>query len=131
MKADAPSRQESAALRPGVRALRPHIVTHEARRTCCARKVSRAIDVSHAVHLARDAGIVALCYVASLPFTAVLLTGLVLPPSFLLPTAILLVALMVTPVNHWWAIIAATFRGSLGRRRGQHESASRPFRGSR
>jgi two-component system, LuxR family, sensor kinase FixL len=72
-------------------------------------EVSRAIDVSHAVHVARDAGIVALCYVASLPFTAVLLTGIVLPPSFLLPTAILLVALMVTPVNHWWAIIAATF----------------------
>jgi signal transduction histidine kinase len=72
-------------------------------------EVSRAIDVSRAVHIARDAGIVALCYVASLPFTAVLLTGIVLPPSFLLPTAILVVALLVTPVNHWWAVIGATF----------------------
>ena len=51
-----------------------------------------AIDVSSALHVARAALTVGLCYVAALPFTAGLLTGVLIPPSFLLPTAILLVA---------------------------------------
>lgn len=70
---------------------------------------SPAIDVTRAVHVARDALTVGLCYVAALPFTAGLLTGIVVPPSFLLPTAILLVALLLTHPRQWWALIAATF----------------------
>ena len=50
-------------------------------------RASQAIDVLRLVHVARDALTVGLCYVAALPFTAGLLTGIVLPPSFLLPTA--------------------------------------------
>jgi two-component system, LuxR family, sensor kinase FixL len=76
-------------------------------------RVSSAIDVTSAVHVARNAGTVALCYIASLPFTAGLLSGAILPPSFLVPSAILLVALLVTPARQWWAILAATFVAHL------------------
>ena len=72
-------------------------------------RASQAIDVSQVVHVARDALTVGLCYVAALPFTAGLLTGIVVPPSFMLPTAILLVALLLTQPREWWALIAATF----------------------
>ena len=70
---------------------------------------SQAIDVSRALHVARDALTVGLCYVAALPFTAGLLTGIVVPPSFLLPTAIMLVAMLLTPPRQWWTLVAATF----------------------
>ena len=69
---------------------------------------SRPVDVSGAVHLARNIGTVALCYIASLPFTAGLLSTSRLPPAFMVPSAILLSALLLIPAMHWWLVIIAT-----------------------
>jgi signal transduction histidine kinase len=73
----------------------------------------RAMDLSRVVHVASNAGIVALCYMAALPFTAELLSGTLLPPSLFVPGALLLVALLLTPTRQWWAIIPATFLAHL------------------
>jgi hypothetical protein len=84
-------------------------------------EASAAIDVSRVVHVARDALTVGLCYVAALPFTAGLLTGAVLPPSFLLPTAIVLVALLLTQPRQWWALLAATLVGHWAAAAANHD----------
>ena len=73
-----------------------------------------AIDVSRVVHVARDALTVGLCYVAALPFTAGLLTGIVLPAVVPAPDARSCSSRCCSRSRrHWWARDRRDVRGTL------------------
>ena len=73
--------------------------------------VPRAVDVPDVLRSVRNGAAFAVCYAAASRFADGAVSTLELPPAVFVPGALVLTALLLTPLARWWTIIVPAFVG--------------------
>ncbi len=73
--------------------------------------VPRAVDVPDVLRSVRNGAAFAVCYAAASRFADAAVSTLELPPAVFVPGALVLTALLLTPLARWWTIIVAALVG--------------------
>src|SRR5215204_3454229 len=70
-----------------------------------------AVDVPHVLRDALNAAGFAVCYAMAVRFTDANLGAADFPAAVFIPGALVLVALLLTPIGRWWAVLASALVG--------------------
>src|SRR5678815_2231934 len=96
--------------RPRVRGLMTHLpAVRSVPRSHVA--VPRAVDVPDVLRSVRNGAAFAVCYAAASRFADAAVSTRELPPAVFVPGALVLTALLLTPLARWWTIILAALVG--------------------
>ena len=71
----------------------------------------RAVDVPDVLRVVRNAALFAVCYAAASRFSDATLSTLELPAAIGIPSALVVTALLLTPVARWWTVLASALVG--------------------
>jgi PAS domain S-box-containing protein len=71
----------------------------------------RAVDVPDVLRIVRNAAVFALCYAAASRFSDAAVSTLELPAAIVVPSALVVTALLLTPIARWWTILVSALVG--------------------
>ena len=71
----------------------------------------RAVDVPDVLRVVRNAAVFAVCYAAASRFSDAAVSTLELPAAIVVPSALVVTALLLTPIARWWTVLASALVG--------------------
>lgn len=71
----------------------------------------RAVDVPDVLRVVRNAAVFAVCYAAASRFSDAAVSTLELPAAIVVPSALVVTALLLTPIARWWTILVSALIG--------------------